>query len=42
MWIAAALMLIGGRKGRRAGATGLVAIPVTTGVTNQGIKWTAR
>ena len=40
LWIgiAAALMLIGGKKGRRAGVTGLVAIAVASGVTNQGIK----
>jgi undecaprenyl-diphosphatase len=38
MGIAAALMLIGRRKGRRAGVTGLVAIAVSSGVTNQGIK----
>ena len=43
MGIAAALMLIGGKKGRRAGVTGLVvAIPVASGVTNQGTKRMAR
>ena len=40
LWIgfAAAVALAGGHKGRRAAATGLVAIGVTSAVVNQGVK----
>lgn len=38
MAIAALLAAIGGRSGRRAAATGLVAIGVTSAVVNQGAK----
>lgn len=40
LWIgvAAGLAVVGGRRGRRAAATGLIAIGVTSAVVNQGIK----
>ena len=38
MGVAAGLAVVGGRSGRRAAVTGLVAIGVTSAVVNQGIK----
>ena len=38
MGVAAALAVVGGRRGRRAAATGLLAVGVTSAVTNLGLK----
>lgn len=38
MGLAAAMALVGGRRGRRAAITGLISIGITSAIVNQGLK----